>query len=260
MNRKTLHELDVELKALTDRAGEPTGEVTFYAAVFNNVDLIGDRVLPGAFTNSLAKWRTSGDPIPVVFAHSWNDPTHIIGSADPNDVHEDRKGLFVKALLDIADNPTAKTVFGQIQRRVVKEASFAYDVVKEAKARDGANNLVELSIIEVGPCLKGMNPEAGGFSTKSSDLQRLFAAVDDLEAVVHPHPTRREADGIIHELDRRIKSGARNSRADAALIQEIHNRCAALGATCGDEPEIKSAAQTKAEIELLELEASVIAA
>jgi phage head maturation protease len=101
----------------------------------------------------------------------WNDPTHIIGSADPNDVREDAKSFFVKAMLDIEDNPTAKTVFGQIRRRVVKEASFAYDVVREQKAKDGANNLIELSIIEVRPCLKGMNPEAGGFSTKSNDLQ-----------------------------------------------------------------------------------------
>ena len=37
MIRKTLQELDVELKALTDRQGEPTGEITFYAAVFSNI-------------------------------------------------------------------------------------------------------------------------------------------------------------------------------------------------------------------------------
>jgi hypothetical protein len=48
------------------------------------------------------------------------------------------------------------------------------------------------------------------------------------------------------------------------MIQEIHDRCSALGATCGEEAEVETkrrdAAQTKAAINLLELEASVIAA
>lgn len=262
MIRKTLQELDVELKALTDPVGEPTGEITFYAASFGTVDLIGDRVMPGAFTKSLEKWRRSGDPIPVVFSHSWDDPNRIIGSADPNECHEDPKGLFIKAQLDIDDNATAKVVFKQIQKRVVKEASFAYDVIKERKAKDGANELIELNIIEVGPCLKGMNPSAGDFSTKRD----LFAEIERIERQAYPAPTAQEADMIIAELDRRAKSGARNSQADLGLLQEIHDRTVKLGASCehvpADDYETKHAsrAQVKALFELFEIEQSIDAA
>ena len=47
-----------------------------------------------------------------------------------------------------------------MKSRRVKEFSFAYDVPAggERRSSDGANDLVQLEVIEVGPTLKGMNP------------------------------------------------------------------------------------------------------
>src|SRR5688572_17363955 len=69
------------------------GIVEAYVSVFGNVDLQGDRVMPTAFDKSLAKWRASGDPIPVVFSHQWGDANSIIGSADPYKALSDEHGL-----------------------------------------------------------------------------------------------------------------------------------------------------------------------
>jgi len=139
---------------------ETNGWFTATVAVFNNVDHGGDRIIPGAFENTLAKWRKSGDPIPVIWSHDWSTPDAHIGVADPHDVVETAKGLLVRGRLDIEDNPMANRAYKLMQRRSLKEFSFGYKVPPggQRRAKDGANELVEIDLIEVGPTLKGMNP------------------------------------------------------------------------------------------------------
>lgn len=171
-----------EFKLSKDADNQPTGVVEFYASVFDNIDLTGDRVVKGAFANSLNAWRKSGDPIPVIFSHDWTNPFAMIGSADPSEVIEDDHGLLVKAQLDIDDNPLAKQVWRNMSRKTLNQSSFAYDVVQESgmkKGRDGANDLLELNLLEVGPCLLGANPAtAGVLSAKSRSSARKDAPMD----------------------------------------------------------------------------------
>src|SRR5690348_14764360 len=91
----------VEIKSADSEAG------TFEALVsaFGNVDLVGDRVQPGAFTKTLENFRSKGQPIPVVLSHQWDDPMYHIGAADPANVKQTPAGLVVQGKLDIADNP-----------------------------------------------------------------------------------------------------------------------------------------------------------
>lgn len=159
-----------KVKVLKDDAGKSTGVVEYYASVFENVDLIGDRVKAGAFDDNLKVWRESGKMIPVVFSHQWDDLFSIVGAADPADVRADEKGLLIKATLDIDTNPSAAQLHRLMERGIVGEASFAYDVVREQKAKDGANDLIKLNIIETGPTLKGMNPETVTVSAKARKI------------------------------------------------------------------------------------------
>lgn len=148
------------------------GEVSFYAAVFSNVDLVGDICIRGCFKKSLKAWSDSGDPIPVVFSHDWDNPMAIIGYADPDDCVEDEHGLLIRAKLDVETNPVAAQVYSLMQRRVVREASFAYETVREERVKTGihkgANALLELNIFEVGPCLKGANPMTDAAAPQSA--------------------------------------------------------------------------------------------
>lgn len=167
----TVKSTTARFKLLKNDAGEPTGEVEFYAAKFGNVDLVGDRMIKGAFADTLKAWREKDAPIPVIFSHDWSNPFSIIGEADPSDVVEDDAGLLVKAHLDINDNPTAKQVWTQMAKKRINEASFAYDVVRESglkKGRDGANDIYQVDLLEVGPTLKGANPETVGVLSAKS--------------------------------------------------------------------------------------------
>lgn len=161
MKRKTF---EMDVKAANDDAG------TFEAlvSVFGNVDLVGDRVMPGAFTKTLEKWRTSGLPIPVVWSHEWSDPFGHIGVADPQDVKETPDGLLVKGRLDLDDNPTARQIYKLMKRGSVTGFSFGYTVNDERVAKDGATELLDLDLVEAGPTLKGANPEAQLQAIKSA--------------------------------------------------------------------------------------------
>lgn len=136
-----------------------TGEFTALVSVFGNVDKVGDRVVDGAYTKTLKKWRDSGDPFPVVLAHRWNDVMAHIGYADPNNVQQVPQGLLVKGKLDIEDNPIARQTYKLMKRRTLKEFSIGYTVPVggEKRAKDGANDLLEIDLVEFGPCLKGVN-------------------------------------------------------------------------------------------------------
>lgn len=154
--RKT-YEIE-SFKALPDKDGI-TNRFEAIVSVFGNVDVQGDRVVKGAFAKSIGEWRAKGDPIPVIWSHMWGDPFAHIGWADPKDVVETDQGLKVIGFVD-DDNPFAVQVYRLMKGRRVKEFSFAYDVRKERRSKDdGANELLDLSIIEVGPALKGANPD-----------------------------------------------------------------------------------------------------
>lgn len=182
-------------KALDESAG------TFEAlvSIFGNVDLGGDRCVKGCFTDTLKDWKAKGVPIPVIFSHQWDNIDAHIGQV--NEAEETDEGLKVKAALDMED-PFAAKVFKLMQRGTLKEFSFAYDTVEE-KLQNGANELLKVNLIEVGPTLKGMNPETELLAVKALGL----------------------------------KAGARNNTKDAERIQTAHDLMNELGAEC---PETKS--------------------
>jgi HK97 family phage prohead protease len=206
---------------------ESTGEFEAIFSVFDNVDLGGDRVRPGAFEKSLAKWREGGDPIPVYWNHQWDDPFANIGGIDPEDAKEVDEGLYGKGVLDM-DNPFAAQVYRLLQKRRVKEFSFGYTVQDSVKAKDGALDLLDLDIIEVGPTLKGMNPETQLLAVKAYD-----ATVGD---------TKAWADAVA------AKAGARLSKATLSTLKQAYDLLGTLIAdgSPSDEPSPEAEATGKA--------------
>jgi HK97 family phage prohead protease len=182
-------------QALSTKADGGTGVFTALVAVFGNVDKGGDRIVPGAFTKTLAKWRASRDPIPVIWSHDWKSPDAHIGVADPNDVVENDRGLLVRGRLDIDDNELARRVHKLMRRRSLKEFSFGYSVPPggERRGKDGANELIEIDLVEVGPTLKGMNPATELHAVKGDPPP------DDTDRVEREH---REISRAFDSLDR----------------------------------------------------------
>lgn len=158
-------------------------EGTFEAvvSVFDNKDLGGDIVRPGAFKRSLEHWEQSGNPIPVYWSHRLDDPTMNIGEvieakeldhgADMppwvNDWVREHGGLYIKARLD--DFGVGKQVAHLLKHRRVKQFSFTYDVINEQRSKDNdANELLDLFLHEVGPTPLGMNPLTELISAKTA--------------------------------------------------------------------------------------------
>ncbi len=154
----------VDIKATNDA----TGQVEALVAVFDNVDHGGDRIIKGAFEASLKEWEKTGDPIPVIFNHEWGDLWSHIGVVDS--ITETDAGLLARYTLDIKDNPAAAQVYKLMKRRSLREHSFAYGIPKggAATTNDGVQELRELELFEVGPTLKGMNPDTELLSVKSA--------------------------------------------------------------------------------------------
>jgi HK97 family phage prohead protease len=214
-------------KATTDSAGWFTATV----AVFNNVDGGGDRILPGAFTKTLEKWRRSGDPIPVIWSHDWASPDAHIGVADPHDVVETERGLLVRGKLDIDDNDMARRVYRLMQRRSLKEFSFGYKVPPGGwrKADDGANELVEIDpLIEVGPTLKGMNPATELHDVKSDmapePRDQLYEPALAPEFDELRERTRREIYALLTESSE-VPDASAPKRQRSLVDRELRRQC-----------------------------------
>lgn len=167
-------------------------------AVFGNVDRAGDKILPGAFQDTLADWEAKGRPIPVIFSHQWeNLDAHIGEVIEAKEVEE---GLYIKGQLDMEED-FASRVWKKMKAGTLAEFSFAYDVVDAAQVKEDGNwiqELRKLDLLEVGPCLVGMNP----------DTQLLG-----------------------------VKEGRRNATKDGERIQKIHDLCVELGAKCAEASE-----------------------
>lgn len=107
-------------------AGLPEGTFTAYASVWDTVDSYGERVVAGAFADTLAWWDAKGKPIPLLFGHNMADPDFNIGYLAS--AVEDDHGLLVEGVLDL-DNPKAAQVYRMLKGGRVDQLSFAYDVV-----------------------------------------------------------------------------------------------------------------------------------
>lgn len=205
------------VKAWKAAQSDSMGQFEAIVSVFGNIDLQGDRVMPGAFTKSIQSWKQSGDEVPVIWSHDWEDPFSIIGSVV--DLAETDTGLWVRGQLDL-ENPKASQVYRLLKNRQVKEFSFAYNIVAEAPASDGATNLTELEIIEVGPTLKGANPETQLLAVKSAPTEEAAAPVEEPQS----KPT-----------------------FDLAGLQQLHDAIRGLGVVCSEPHEATDSEQPKVE-------------
>lgn len=147
-----------EFKA--QRSGDK-GIVTAIVSVFNNVDLGGDRVMPGAFKRTIAEWQAKGDPVPVIWSHEWDQPESHVGYVDPSDLKEVDAGLQVEMQFDL-DRPRAEQVFHLLKNRRVTQFSFGYFAKEFNDVEDpdlgSVRELTDIELFEVGPTLLGMNP------------------------------------------------------------------------------------------------------
>jgi HK97 family phage prohead protease len=174
----------VHIKAAGDQDGTPDGVFEAIVATYD-LDSYGDKIVPGAFADTLAEWKASGDPLPVLWAHQSGDPESHIGVV--LEAEERPEGLWVKAQLDpdeLADRSsrTAK-VYKLLKGRRVTQFSFAFDVEEGAwveKTEGGVDTsyyeLRKLKLFEVGPCLVGVNQQTDLLAIKAAERPQTSGA------------------------------------------------------------------------------------
>jgi HK97 family phage prohead protease len=192
---------EVELKELlTDQPG--TGQFIGLAATWD-LDLVGDRIIKGAFTKSLAEWKRTGDSIPVLWSHNMGQLSSYVGKL--LDARETDRGLEVTGQLFL-DDPEGAKMHRLLKERVVSKMSFAYDILDSRRASDGVRELLDLRLIETSLVLMPANPRATVLAVKqgrrnnAADVQRLerlgelLAEAQSLIAELTATPTDPDAE------------------------------------------------------------------
>lgn len=170
------------------------GTVEAVVSVFSNTDLMGEKVMPGAFRESLERYKKSGRSIPFVWNHQFDDADSFLGKIV--EAKETSEGLVVKA--ELFSSPKAQHVRQLLASGVVSEFSFAYDVEDSREGKDGTVELTRLHIYEAGPTLRGANdrtrligvrslgdtPAKAGRVLSAKNEDRLRRAAELLEEVL----------------------------------------------------------------------------
>jgi len=205
----------VKVKATAaDDTNLKEGEFVALASVFNNVDAVGDVVLPGAFTDDLKSWADSGDVIPVLWGHQMNDPNMNIGEV--LHAEETETGLQVKAQLDL-ENPVAQQVYKLLKGRRVGKMSFAYDIEDGAPAeRDGRSvyELRKLKLHEVSVVQIPANPAA--------TVQQVKEAADRARAAAEA----KKDDGVTITVNVNAADGADAAEVGRQVLKALQSLAA----------------------------------
>lgn len=159
----------LEIKSLSD-----AGLIEGLAAAYGNVDMGGDRIMPGAFHKSLA---ASSAPIPMLLHHKLDRP---IGRWDS--VIETSGGLLAKGkiTMEAADGREAHAL---ARDGALRGLSIGYKAV-DWKHDKGVRNLIELALHEVSLVTIPMNPLTRITNVKSitgaRDIEDILGQIDGL--------------------------------------------------------------------------------
>lgn len=180
--------LPLELKFLAE-----TGTFEGYASVFGITDNAGDVVAPGAFGESLKRWRAEGRFPPMLWQH---DATYPIGVWE--EMREDARGLFVKGRLFVADVVKAREAYRLLKEKVVTGLSIGYRATDSRRdTKSGARVLTVVELIEVSMVTFPANDLARVARVKSAFDEGRIPSPREFEAFLREAGfSRKQARGV----------------------------------------------------------------
>ena len=143
--------------------------VTGYLSAFDNKDHVGDIIIKGAFTKSLAERK---DQIFFLNQHNWDQPHGKF-----NILQEDVKGLYFES------NPLVDTTSSDLLKLydagIINEHSIGFQTIKD-EVKSDARILKELKLYEGSNVTLGANPETpfmgmkAGTKRASDQVKRIL--------------------------------------------------------------------------------------
>jgi hypothetical protein len=153
-----------EYKALDDAS---TGRFAGYGAVFGNVDAYNERLLPGAFTQTLAEAAATGRQPAMLWQH---DPTQPIGVW--RTLREDAHGLFVEG--ELADTQLGREAYSLLKLGALSGLSIGFSVKRERlNPDDNVRELEAVKLWEVSPVTFPANSYARVAAVKSESAMTI---------------------------------------------------------------------------------------
>lgn len=149
--------------------GLKEGEFIVYPSTFiEEPDSVGDVVAKGAFLDSIAAWKASGNTLPGLYGHRMDDPDYFVAGA--TDMGEDEHGWWVRGFFDL-ESPKGKQVYRLVKGKRLNQLSFAYDTLDQApvQLKDGrqANELRKVKVHEFSFVPIGANQDTSVVAVKS---------------------------------------------------------------------------------------------
>ncbi|MDV6278083.1 HK97 family phage prohead protease [Rhodococcus erythropolis] len=149
--------------------GLAEGEFLVYPSTFTRTpDSYGDVVAKGAFTETIAEWKESGNVLPGLYGHRLDDPDFFVASA--LEMGEDDHGWWIKGVFDL-DSPKGPQVYRLVKGRRINQMSFAFDTLDEGSVEleDGgkANELRKLKVWEFSFVPVGANQDTSIVAVKA---------------------------------------------------------------------------------------------
>lgn len=163
-------DIPAEWKAKADDPNVLVG----YLSTFNNVDLGGDVVRPGAFDKAVTAVKAEGIPL---LADHMAMTSSVLGTI--SDAKVDRKGLIIFA--DISAAPSAQDTAVKLREGHLSKMSMGYEAMdyKFTDLEDGrrVRELLEVKLWEGSVVVFPMNPEAVVTGMKALTLAAAEAGV-----------------------------------------------------------------------------------
>jgi HK97 family phage prohead protease len=163
---KTFQFKVTETKEIDDN-GQKYGLVKGLFSTYGNVDEVQDRVMPGAFTNSIAKFKSNGHQIPLLYMHK-----ELIGGIPMDDVMDTQEGLMGTSLINL-DVQRGKEAYSLAKQGVISSFSIGFRTIK-AERMGAVRELKELDLFEVSMVPNPANVKARILAVKSNDAQTKF--------------------------------------------------------------------------------------
>jgi len=153
----------LEIKAVTEE-----GEIEGYGAVLKNVDEVGDRLVPGVFTKTLAMHQKNGTRPLMLWNHNSDEPIGIW-----SDLVEDAKGLKVKGRI-VLETARGKEVHALLKAGAIQGLSIGYRTKADA-IENGVRVIKDLDLWEISPVSFAANGKARVTGVKSVGAMEEFA-------------------------------------------------------------------------------------
>jgi HK97 family phage prohead protease len=149
--------------------GLKEGQFIVYPSTFiKEPDSYGDVVAKGAFLDTIAEWKDSGNTLPGLYGHRMDDPDYFVAGA--LDMGEDDHGWWVKGEFDL-ESPKGPQVYRLVKGRRLNQLSFAFDTLDEKSItlEDGrkANELQRLKVYEFSFVPIGANQDTSVVAVKA---------------------------------------------------------------------------------------------